>query len=103
MRALPAGSVVRIVNDQAIVIAHTADGANWVGRDLSKLDSITRHIAAKEAKEVTRWSDGVERITGSSTAHDGALACFGRAADRHRLCARSLHGSPGVGCSPAVR
>jgi diguanylate cyclase (GGDEF)-like protein/PAS domain S-box-containing protein len=70
MRALPAGSVVRIVDDQAIVIAHSHDGANWVGRDLSRLASITRHIAAKEAKEITRWSDGIERITGSSTAHD---------------------------------
>ena len=70
VRALPAGSVVRIVDDQAIVIAHTHDGANWVGRDLSKLASITRHITAREAKEVTRWSDGIERITGSSTAHD---------------------------------
>ena len=129
VRALPAGSVVRIVDEQAIVIAHSDDGANWVGRDLSKLASITRHIAAKEAKEVTRWSDGIERITGSSTAHDApwlvsvglptdiAFAAFasrlalGRAAHhrladgglRHRLDAVGPHRPPAAAAARRMR
>jgi diguanylate cyclase (GGDEF)-like protein/PAS domain S-box-containing protein len=70
VRALPAGSVVRIVNEHGIVLAHSQNGPNWVGRDLSKSDHVARHIAAKKASEIARWSDDVERITGSSTAHD---------------------------------
>jgi len=66
---LPAGSVVRIVNEQGIVVARNLDGPNWIGRDLGKSENVVRHIAAKEASEFAVWSDDVERITGSSTAH----------------------------------
>ena len=68
-QGLPAGSVVRIVNQHGIVVAQSADGPNWIGRDLSGVGHIAQHLAAKEISEVARWSDGVERITGSSTAH----------------------------------
>ena len=69
IKSLPDGSVVRIVNENGIVVAQSTDGPNWIGRDLSKNDNIARHITAKEASDVVRWSDDVERITGSSTAH----------------------------------
>src|SRR5437016_938247 len=39
------------------------------GRDLSKLDAVARHLQAKEAGEVSTWSDNVPRFTGYSTAH----------------------------------
>jgi len=68
-QGFPAGSVVRIVNENGIVVAQSENGPNWVGRDLSKSESLARHIAAKEASDVALWSDNVERITGSSTAH----------------------------------
>ena len=68
-QGFPAGSVVRIVDEKGIVVAQSVNGPNWIGRDLSKSESVARHIAAKEASEVVVWSDNVERITGSSTAH----------------------------------
>jgi diguanylate cyclase (GGDEF)-like protein/PAS domain S-box-containing protein len=67
--SLPAGSIIRIVNENGIVIAQSVNGPNWIGRDLSKFEHVARHITAREASEVTRWSDDVDRITGSSTAH----------------------------------
>jgi diguanylate cyclase (GGDEF)-like protein/PAS domain S-box-containing protein len=70
IRGLPPGSVVRIVNENGIVLAHSKNGPNWVGRDLSAFGDIGRHIAAKETSEIALWSDDVRRITGSATAHD---------------------------------
>jgi len=69
IQGLPAGSVVRIVNEHGIVVAQSADGPNWIGRDVSDTGHVARHIAAKEISEIARWSDNVEHITGSSTAH----------------------------------
>src|SRR5262245_34000401 len=69
VQGLPAGSVVRIVNEKGIVIARSVDGPSWIGRDLSTSPSVARHLAAKETSDVVVWSDGVERITGSATAH----------------------------------
>ncbi len=67
--SLPDGSIVRVVNEDGIVLAQSADGPSWIGRDLSKNENIARHITAKEASDIILWSDDVERITGSSTAH----------------------------------
>ena len=69
MQRLPAGSLVEIVNEKGIGIARSKDSLDWIGRDLSKVDPIARHIAANEISEIVRWSDNVERITGSSTAN----------------------------------
>ena len=66
---LPPGSVVRVIDENGIVIAQSVDGPNWIGRDLSNAGYIRRHLAAKEISEVTRWGDNVDRITGSATAH----------------------------------
>ena len=65
---LPPGSVVRIINENGIVIAQSENGPNWIGRDLSGSGQIARHLATRSS-EVAHWSDGVERITGSSSAH----------------------------------
>jgi diguanylate cyclase (GGDEF)-like protein/PAS domain S-box-containing protein len=69
IQGLPPGSVVRIVNEHAIVVAQSVNGPNWIGRDLKNSEQVARHLALKEASEVYVWSDNVERITGSSTAH----------------------------------
>ena len=69
VQGLPAGSVVRVVSEKGIVIAQSVDGANWIGRDLGASEGVARQIAAKESSEVIAWPDGVERITGSATAH----------------------------------
>jgi diguanylate cyclase (GGDEF)-like protein/PAS domain S-box-containing protein len=66
---LPAGSVVRIVNEKGVVIAHTGNAKEWIGQDLSRLRDVARHLMAGEISEVIHWSDGVERITGSATAN----------------------------------
>jgi diguanylate cyclase (GGDEF)-like protein/PAS domain S-box-containing protein len=69
MQGLPAGSVVRIVNEHGIVVAQSENGPNWIGRDLSGSEPVAHHLAARETSEVEVWSDNVQRITGSSTAH----------------------------------
>src|SRR5262249_51692776 len=69
VQGLPAGSVVRIVNENGVIIAQSVDGPRWIGRDLSASESVARHIAAKQISEVVTWPDDVERITGSATAH----------------------------------
>jgi diguanylate cyclase (GGDEF)-like protein/PAS domain S-box-containing protein len=66
---LPTNSVVQIVNENGTVIARNTDSADWVGRNLTGHDLITRHIADQRATEAVRWPDNVERITGSATAH----------------------------------
>ena len=52
-----------------VVIAHSADGPNWIGRDLSRLRRGRPALSpARDLSEVVRWADGVERITGSARA-----------------------------------
>jgi diguanylate cyclase (GGDEF)-like protein/PAS domain S-box-containing protein len=66
---LPAGSLVRIVNDKGIVVASFPENSSVIGRDLSKLPTVVRHLQTKEMGEVSTWSDKVPRFTGYSTAH----------------------------------
>jgi diguanylate cyclase (GGDEF)-like protein/PAS domain S-box-containing protein len=68
-QGLPTGSVVRIVNEKGVVIAQSVDGAHWIGRNVGTSESVARHVAAGEISDIVAWPDGVERITGSSTAH----------------------------------
>jgi diguanylate cyclase (GGDEF)-like protein/PAS domain S-box-containing protein len=66
---LPAGSIVRIVNEKGIAVAAFPDDPDWVGRDLSKLEAMIFHLRAGEGSEFTTWSDKVPRVTGYSTAY----------------------------------
>src|SRR5215813_6444452 len=66
---LPPGSVVRVVDGGGIVIAQSVEGPNWIGRDLGNYGYVPRHLAAKEISEITTWTDNIDRITGSATAH----------------------------------
>ncbi len=69
MQGLPPGTVVRIVNDRGIVVAQSVNGASWIGRDLGESEVVARHLAAKQAGEMAVWSDGITRLTASSSAH----------------------------------
>jgi PAS domain S-box-containing protein len=69
VQGLPPGSIVRIVNERGIVVAQSMNGPNWIGRSLADSEPVARHLAAKEASEVVAWSDGVTRLTASSSAH----------------------------------
>ena len=69
MQGLPADSVVRIVNQNGIVVAQSDNGPNWIGRDLSGSEDVAQALAAKEASGFAIWPDHVKRITASSTAH----------------------------------
>jgi diguanylate cyclase (GGDEF)-like protein/PAS domain S-box-containing protein len=68
MERLPRGSVVRIVNQEGVVLAYSQDSSNWIGRSLATEPSVARHMATKEASEILKWPDGIERITGSAKA-----------------------------------
>ena len=69
MQQLPAGSIVRIVNEKGIVVAQSKDGPNWIGRDVIDAEDVAEALAANESAGNVRWPDGVQRITGSATAH----------------------------------
>ncbi|HWF93830.1 MAG TPA: EAL domain-containing protein [Xanthobacteraceae bacterium] len=69
LEGLPLGTVVRVINERGIVVARSENGPDWIGRDLSNSEHVTQQLAAKEASGVEVWTDQVERITGSSTAH----------------------------------
>jgi diguanylate cyclase (GGDEF)-like protein/PAS domain S-box-containing protein len=66
---LPAGSIVRVLNDAGILVAAFPDTLGQVGSDLSKVDAGVRRLQAKEVSEISTWSDQVPRFTGYSTAH----------------------------------
>jgi diguanylate cyclase (GGDEF)-like protein/PAS domain S-box-containing protein len=70
VQVLPPGSVMRILNENGIVLASSVDPARWIGQDVSTSASVARHLAAKEISERAVWPDGIERITGSATAHN---------------------------------
>ncbi|HZO46162.1 MAG TPA: EAL domain-containing protein [Xanthobacteraceae bacterium] len=63
---LSPGSVVRIVDEKLVVIAHSANGPNWINQNLSQSPAARHFYAGRDISEVARWSDGVERITGSA-------------------------------------
>ena len=66
VRQLPAGSVVRIISENNVVIAQN-DDPNWIGRDLSNYSE--RPPKGEGVNEAAIWPDNVERITGFATAH----------------------------------
>jgi diguanylate cyclase (GGDEF)-like protein/PAS domain S-box-containing protein len=66
---IPPGRAVRIVDDKLAVVAHSIDGASVIGRDLSQSATVVRHFkSGRDISETVRWSDDVERITGSAKA-----------------------------------
>src|SRR5690348_4151600 len=68
-QTLPAGSVVRILNEKGIVVAQSDNGQEWIGRNLSGSDDVAEELAQEESSAVMPWPDRVKRITGSARAH----------------------------------
>jgi hypothetical protein len=68
-QTLPAGSIVRILNEKGIVVAQSDNGQEWIGRNLSGSDDVAEMLAQKESSAVMPWPDRVKRITGSARAH----------------------------------
>ncbi|HEY6254998.1 MAG TPA: EAL domain-containing protein [Xanthobacteraceae bacterium] len=66
---LPPGAIVRIINEHGIIVAQSDNRPHSIGSDISNVGHIKQSLAAKEAVGISVWSDHVERITGSSTAH----------------------------------
>jgi C4-dicarboxylate-specific signal transduction histidine kinase len=69
MQSAPGGSVMRVVNQDGIVVAQSDNGPYWIGRDLSGSEDVAQALAAKESSALSIWPDHVKRITASSTAH----------------------------------
>jgi PAS domain S-box-containing protein len=69
MQSAPGGSVVRVVNQDGIVVAQSDNGPYWIGRDLSGSEDVAQALAAKESSGLAIWPDQVKRISASSTAH----------------------------------
>jgi diguanylate cyclase (GGDEF)-like protein/PAS domain S-box-containing protein len=69
MQDPPGASVVRVVNQDGIVVAQSNNGSYWIGRDLSSSEDVAQALAAKESYGLAIWPDHVKRITASSTAH----------------------------------
>jgi diguanylate cyclase (GGDEF)-like protein/PAS domain S-box-containing protein len=66
---LPAGSVVRILNEKGIVVAQSDDGKNWIGRNLGASDDVAEMLTEKESSAISVWPDHIKRITGSARAY----------------------------------
>ena len=66
IQRLPAGSIVRIINEDGIVVAENDKGPNWIGRNLSNSDDVAKILAANESAAVAIWPDNIKRITGSA-------------------------------------
>jgi diguanylate cyclase (GGDEF)-like protein/PAS domain S-box-containing protein len=66
---LPAGSIVRIINEHGTVILQSDNRPHAIGSDLSHVGRVAEDLRVKESVGVAVWSDHVRRITGSSTAH----------------------------------
>ena len=47
MQRLPAGSIVRIVNQKGIVVAQSENGLNWIGHNLSSSEDVAQALVAK--------------------------------------------------------
>lgn len=66
---LPAGSIVRIVNERGIAVAAIPDVPDWAGHDLLKFDNAGRRLRNGEGSELSTWYDHVTRVTGYTTAY----------------------------------
>ncbi len=66
-RTLPIGSVVRLINESSIVISEGWNNLNANERNYVLFEKGIRHIIAKDTALRMKWSDDIERITGTSS------------------------------------
>ena len=72
LQDLPPGAVVTVVDQNGVVLARSASGAQWIGRNISSWSSLAKHRSEREGSFVSVWSqsDAVERVTAFTAAHD---------------------------------
>jgi signal transduction histidine kinase len=62
-RDLPAGSMIMILNERGVVLAHTPDYDAWVGRDLSGLPYVQEALQRRLGSGEMVSADGVTRLS----------------------------------------
>lgn len=68
-RDLPQGSVILILDERGVVLAHTPDYDVWVGRDLSDLAYVQQALRQRQGSGELVGADGVTRLSAyTSTA-----------------------------------
>lgn len=67
-RTLPIGSVVRLINQNNMVISEGWNNLNANDRNHVLYDQGIRHVAARDAAGKMVWSDNIERITGTASS-----------------------------------
>ena len=68
MQRLPAGTILRIIDQDGVVVAQSDNALDWIGQTLTNRDEVARLRDSKETTEVAVWPDNVKRITASTTA-----------------------------------
>ena len=66
LQDLPAGSVVRVVNQEGIIVARSLDADSWIGRKATSDIDLAAGQAPDEVNPTAQWADGVTRITGTA-------------------------------------
>jgi diguanylate cyclase (GGDEF)-like protein/PAS domain S-box-containing protein len=69
---LPAGGVVKIINDKGTIIAWTPGGINWIGQNLGEQESSAQRLGKWASQGIVPWPDSIDRITGFSPASNAA-------------------------------
>jgi PAS domain S-box-containing protein len=62
---LPSDSVIRVVDENGIVIGRSADHEKWMARDVSQTNLFRSHMPVSEVVEERTWDDEIFRMTGS--------------------------------------
>ncbi len=67
-QGLPPASVMTVLNEKGIVVARSINAQQWIGRDLSASTNFQRALREREFASDVVASDGVQRLSGYSTA-----------------------------------
>jgi signal transduction histidine kinase len=67
-RDLPSGSIIMILDERGVVLAHSPDYDAWVGRDLSGLPYVQEALQQRLGRGELVSADGVTRLSAFTTA-----------------------------------
>lgn len=62
VRTLPPGSVLTILDSNAVVIWRSVDGEHWIGRNFKKTNAVTRNLSSQEGAGPGVSDDGTHRL-----------------------------------------
>jgi signal transduction histidine kinase len=68
LRDLPAGSVITILDERGVVLAHSPGYEAWVGRDLSHVPWVQQALQRRQGSEELVGVDGVTRLSAYTMA-----------------------------------